>query len=142
MNGLTVQRTGNYVKTDWLKTKAAAAPRHYYMQQRILRLEKEIDSLRQQVKDKSEACATMKEISVSMATLTHELHKLATSFYAARAILLNLSAAERIVFDLLISNRGIKNKEIANKLCIHEQTVKFHIASILRKAGVRSRNEL
>ena len=36
---------------------------------------------------------------------------------------------------------GLRNREVAERLSISENTVKFHIASIYRKAGVHSRAE-
>ena len=36
---------------------------------------------------------------------------------------------------------GLSNKEIAERLCYAEQTVKFHLTSIYRKLGVSSRTE-
>jgi DNA-binding NarL/FixJ family response regulator len=36
---------------------------------------------------------------------------------------------------------GLANKEIATKCGISEQTVKFHVASILGKLGAASRTE-
>ena len=44
---------------------------------------------------------------------------------------------EREVLQLLVSGRS--NKEIAAALEIEERTVKMHIASLMRKAGVTNR---
>ena len=44
---------------------------------------------------------------------------------------------EREVLHLLVS--GCSNKEIATSLEIEERTVKMHIASLMRKAGVTNR---
>ena len=53
---------------------------------------------------------------------------------------LHLSAREREVFGLIL--QGLTNKEIAARLCISLRTAKFHVSSILRKCGVRSRVEV
>jgi len=51
-----------------------------------------------------------------------------------------LTAREREVLDLLVEGR--RNKAIAAGLSISENTVKFHVANILRKVGTSSRAEL
>jgi DNA-binding CsgD family transcriptional regulator len=51
-----------------------------------------------------------------------------------------LTAREREVLDLLVE--GKRNKAIAAGLTISENTVKFHVANILRKVGTSSRAEL
>ncbi|MCZ4335873.1 response regulator transcription factor [Shewanella colwelliana] len=51
-----------------------------------------------------------------------------------------LTGRERTVIQLVSS--GARNKEIADKLCISEHTVKAHISSIFRKTQSRNRVEL
>jgi DNA-binding CsgD family transcriptional regulator/signal transduction histidine kinase len=51
-----------------------------------------------------------------------------------------LSPREQEVFRLVAS--GARNRDIARKLGISENTVKFHVSNLLRKAGSRSRAEL
>jgi DNA-binding CsgD family transcriptional regulator len=51
-----------------------------------------------------------------------------------------LSPREREVLRLVAS--GARNRDIAGKLGISENTVKFHVSNLLRKAGARSRAEL
>lgn len=51
-----------------------------------------------------------------------------------------LSAREREVLRLVAS--GARNRAIAGKLAISENTVKFHVSNLLRKAGASSRSEL
>jgi DNA-binding CsgD family transcriptional regulator/signal transduction histidine kinase len=51
-----------------------------------------------------------------------------------------LSAREREVLRLVAS--GARNRDIATKLGISQNTVKFHVSNLLRKAGARSRSEL
>lgn len=50
-----------------------------------------------------------------------------------------LSRAENDVANYL--KLGLSNKDIADKLCICEKTVKFHLTSIYKKFGVSSRSE-
>jgi DNA-binding NarL/FixJ family response regulator len=51
-----------------------------------------------------------------------------------------LSKKERNIIILI--SQGNKNREIAEKLCISEQTVKSHISRIFRKTNVSSRSQL
>lgn len=51
-----------------------------------------------------------------------------------------LSPREREVLRLVAS--GARNRDIAKKLSISDNTVKFHVSNLLRKAGARSRAEL
>jgi DNA-binding CsgD family transcriptional regulator len=51
-----------------------------------------------------------------------------------------LSAREREVLELVAS--GARNRSIAGTLSISENTVKFHVANLLRKAGASTRAEL
>lgn len=48
-----------------------------------------------------------------------------------------LSRAERMVFLMLIE--GLSNKEIAGRLLVSENTVKFHLKKLYSKLGVHSR---
>jgi DNA-binding NarL/FixJ family response regulator len=51
-----------------------------------------------------------------------------------------LSKKEREIIILI--SQGRKNREIADRLCISEQTVKSHISRIFRKTNVNSRSQL
>ena len=51
-----------------------------------------------------------------------------------------LSAQESIVARLVAS--GQSNREVAAEMCLSVRTVEFHLASIFRKLGVRSRTQL
>ena len=52
----------------------------------------------------------------------------------------DLSRREWEVFEALLQDQS--NKQIASRLCISERTTKFHVANLLRKFGVRRRDEL
>lgn len=51
-----------------------------------------------------------------------------------------ISNAERNVIAYL--QQGLSNFDIADKLCVSEKTVKFHLTNIYKKYEVRSRSEL
>ena len=50
-----------------------------------------------------------------------------------------LTKTEKAVAAQLV--KGLSNKEIGKRLFVQEKTVKFHLTSIYRKVGVRSRAE-
>jgi len=50
-----------------------------------------------------------------------------------------LNLREREVLAMLCE--GLRNKEIAARLCISEKTVKTHLGNVFRKLGVKSRME-
>ena len=52
----------------------------------------------------------------------------------------DLSRREWEVFEALLENQS--NKQVAARLCISERTAKFHVTNLLRKFGVRRRDEL
>lgn len=52
----------------------------------------------------------------------------------------DLSAREQDMLRLLLEKKS--NAEIADVLCISENTVKFHIRNLLQKTGCKNRNEL
>jgi len=49
-----------------------------------------------------------------------------------------LTKREREVFNLLISS--MTTREIADKLCINEKTVRNHISNVIQKLGVKGRS--
>ncbi|HTH53994.1 MAG TPA: response regulator transcription factor [Edaphobacter sp.] len=58
---------------------------------------------------------------------------------AQRALRIELSTREREILQLVA--QGMKNKEIADKLCISEFTARNHVISLLEKLGTRDRTE-
>ena len=48
-----------------------------------------------------------------------------------------LTSREKEIFTLLTQNKT--TKEIANKLCISEKTVRNHISNTMQKLGVKGR---
>jgi DNA-binding NarL/FixJ family response regulator len=50
-----------------------------------------------------------------------------------------LSDREQEILDLVA--QGLRNKEIASRLCIAEKTVKNHVSNILKALQVNSRTE-
>ena len=60
-----------------------------------------------------------------------------TRWALSRARVQDLTAREYEIFALL--GEGLDNRMISQSLRVSEQTVKFHVTSILRKLGVQSR---
>lgn len=58
---------------------------------------------------------------------------------AQRALRVELSTREHEILQLVA--QGMKNKEIADKLCISEFTARNHVISLLEKLGTRDRTE-
>lgn len=58
---------------------------------------------------------------------------------AQRALRNELSVREREILQLVA--QGMKNKEIADKLCISEFTARNHVINLLDKLGTRDRTE-
>jgi len=58
---------------------------------------------------------------------------------AQRALRNELSVREREILQLVA--QGMKNREIADKLCISEFTARNHVISLLDKLGTRDRTE-
>lgn len=54
---------------------------------------------------------------------------------------LRLTNRQYEIFNL-ISKRGLSNKKISQLLNINEDTVKYHVGNIMKKYGVRNRNQL
>jgi DNA-binding NarL/FixJ family response regulator len=57
----------------------------------------------------------------------------------AEALVISLSPREREILSFL--SRGASNKEIADRVCLAEGTVKNHITNILAKLDVRDRTQ-
>jgi DNA-binding NarL/FixJ family response regulator len=52
----------------------------------------------------------------------------------------SLSRREREI--VLFISQGLRNRQIAERLCVSEQTVKAHLSRIFKKCGVASRAQL
>jgi DNA-binding NarL/FixJ family response regulator len=83
--------------------------------------------------------------SASPSRIHAALHAVAEGLYVTESAtregesLIPLTAREQEVMQLLAS--GMTNKEIAQRLGITENTVKFHVNGILGKLGVETRTE-
>ncbi len=53
---------------------------------------------------------------------------------------LGLSPAEYRVYELVV--KGLSNKEVGDKLFVHEKTVKFHLTSIYKRLRIKTRAQL
>ena len=73
-------------------------------------------------------------------SLLEELTRPTKALDSAQAKVASLTAREREVIALI--SEGLKNKQIATRLCISETTVTHHLSSIFSKLGVTDRLEL
>jgi len=68
--------------------------------------------------------------------------KSSSNSFAIKQIIQNQSLSRREAQVALLCMRGLTNAEIGVRLCVSEQTVKFHLRHIFIKFGVRRRAEL
>lgn len=68
--------------------------------------------------------------------------KSSSNAYAIKRIIQNQSLSRREAQVALLCMRGLTNAAIGVRLCVAEQTVKFHLRHIFIKFGVRRRTEL
>lgn len=79
------------------------------------------------------------DVRVSRSIAAHILHEFAQSAAEGEAAG-RLTAREREVLQAVAD--GLSNREIGNRLCIAETTVKNHLRNILTKLHLRNRTEL
>lgn len=72
-------------------------------------------------------------------TVVEAVTRMLSSGPTASALVLPLSPREREILRLVAT--GASNKEIADRLCVAEGTVKNHVTSILVKLDVRDRTQ-
>jgi len=54
----------------------------------------------------------------------------------------NFKLTARETHVALLCTEGLSNSQIAERLCVSEQTIKFHLKSVFLKCGVKRRTEL
>jgi DNA-binding NarL/FixJ family response regulator len=74
-----------------------------------------------------------------VARVLSEFSRVAKATQESRQVFAELTRREIEVLELL--GRGMKNRAIADELCLSEKTVKAHIGGILRKLQVNDRTE-
>jgi DNA-binding CsgD family transcriptional regulator len=83
--------------------------------------------------------ATAGQIRAAVAAVSAGLHAFAVARTAEGGVFEELTARESDVLRLMAE--GLANRAIALRLGISENTVKFHVASVLAKLGAQSRAE-
>ena len=43
---------------------------------------------------------------------------------------------------IVLANKGLKNKQIANRLSMSEKTVKYHLSNVFKKLNIKKRSEI
>lgn len=74
-----------------------------------------------------------------VAKVLAEFARVTTQLKASRQVFTELTRREIEVLELLA--KGMRNRAIADQLCLSEKTVKAHIGAILRKLHVNDRTE-
>ena len=87
-----------------------------------------------------DAMTTHAAIGVDNATMYHELRSVRNLHLGRRIPPPALSDREREILRLVVE--GASNREVAGKLHLSHNTIKFHIRQLLEKAGVSNRTEL
>src|SRR5712691_6778635 len=87
-----------------------------------------------------DAMASHAAIAVDNATMHDELRRVDRAHVGSKVPPPNLSDREREILTLLVDGAG--NRDIAEKLHLSQNTIKFHVRQLLEKAGVANRTEL
>lgn len=87
-----------------------------------------------------DAMATHAAIGVDNATMYDELRRVGYVHLTRRIPAPALSDREREILRLVVD--GASNREVAGKLHLSHNTIKFHVRQLLEKAGVSNRTEL
>ena len=87
-----------------------------------------------------DAMASHAAIAVDNATMHDELRRVDHEHVGSKVPPPNLSDREREILTLLVDGAG--NRDIAEKLHLSQNTIKFHVRQLLEKAGVANRTEL
>ena len=72
-----------------------------------------------------------------MKKITDEQKKFLREFFSSQK---NLSKSEVEVVILVL--QGLINREVANRLCVAEKTIKFHLGNAYKKLKISKRSEL
>jgi DNA-binding NarL/FixJ family response regulator len=87
-----------------------------------------------------DAMASHAAIAVDNTTMHDELRRVDHEHVGSKVPPPNLSDREREILTLLVDGAG--NRDIAEKLHLSQNTIKFHVRQLLEKAGVANRTEL
>lgn len=87
-----------------------------------------------------DAMANHAAIGIDNATMYGELHRTGQVHLTQRVPTPMLSEREREILALVVSGAG--NREVAEKLHLSQNTIKFHIRQLLEKVQVSNRTEL
>jgi DNA-binding NarL/FixJ family response regulator len=87
-----------------------------------------------------DAMTTHAAIGVDNATMYDELRSVRNLHLGRRIAPPALSDREREILRLVVE--GASNRDVAEKLHLSHNTIKFHIRQLLEKAGVSNRTEL
>lgn len=92
--------------------------------------------------DKSELMAAIKAVNNGEEYFCHEAEQEISNYEKISKELEQITLTKREVEIVRLIDKGLTNREIANKLFISEQTVTTHRKSILRKAGAHNVSSL
>jgi len=114
-------------------------PRKYPAEQKAAHLRAGIEGYIQDDSPLEQLCFALKTINMGQIWAERDILSLVLKSFVENRKTGVLNLREREVLAMLCE--GLRNKEIAARLCISEKTVKTHLGNVFRKLGVKSRME-
>jgi len=139
---LKLNHRGTSVTTSWKHRERMHGFIRKNAEDHIVRLEAEVERLRGLLYLKEESLTSMHVLVARLDQIQEELNSIRREFVGLKGNVLDLSEAEKRVYNCYISDRNLTSKEMGEKLGCSRRTITFHMSNIMWKAGVSSRGAL